>query len=363
MAWTRLARRGAVLLGALVLLSCVGSIGAWVGLRATNAAAFAIRSPRGVEEAGYLRLGGVEQWVTIRGRDRRNPVLLVVHGGPGGATSAFTKDFLAWERDFTVVQWDQQGAGKTFSRSGPPGRLTLDAIASDGTELARTLKARFGRRVIVLGWSWGSLVGLEMVKSEPDLFAAYVGTGLIVDRDAGRRYLYDAVLAMAGQRRDAVTAEALARAGPPPYRDRDAWNTLYGAANRYVPMKGSPIDSYVEVLTHPDWSLRDARAMQQGLAWSTAHFGDENGRWGRFNIAALGGEFQVPIILIMGNADYVTPSDHARAWLEGVRAPYKRWIAIPGADHGALRTDGAAFLSILRREVADLPALRPDGPR
>jgi pimeloyl-ACP methyl ester carboxylesterase len=356
MAWKRLARRGASLLGALVLIGLVVAGSAWLILRARNAESFAIRSPQGIQEARYVRLGGVEQWVTIRGQDRRNPVLLVVHGGPGGATSAFTKEFLAWERDFTVVQWDQQGAGKTYARSGAPAKLTLDAIASDGVELARILNTRFGRKVVVLGWSWGSLVGLKLVKAEPNLFAAYVGAGLIVDRDAARRHLYNSVLTFARQRKDPETAAALANAGPPPYREREAWNTLYGAANKHVPMKGSPLDSYVEVLTHPDWGLRDARAMQQGMAWSTAHFGDENGPWGRFNIASLGTEFHVPIILIMGGSDYVTPADHARTWLEGVRAPHKRWLAIAGADHGALRTDGGAFLSLLKQEVGLLEA-------
>lgn len=356
MAWKTFARRGALLLGALMLLGLVALIGVWVILKARNAEAFAIRSPRGVQEAGYVRLGGVEQWVTVRGQDRRNPVLLVVHGGPGGATSAFTKEFLAWERDFTVVQWDQQGAGKTYAKSGAPAQLTLDAISSDGAELARILNARFGRKVVVVGWSWGSLVGLKMVKETPDIFAAYVGTGLIVDRDAARRHLYSSVLTLARQRQDAKTARALASAGPPPYRDRGTWNALYGAANKHVPMKGSPLDSYVEVLTHPDWGLRDARAMKQGLTWSSAHFGDENGAWGRFNIASLGAKFDVPIILITGGADYVTPAAHARAWLEGVSAPHKRFIAIAGADHGALRTDGDAFLSVLKQEVGLLSA-------
>lgn len=350
------ARQGALLFVALVLLALVGSVAARGILRAQNAEAFAIRSPHGVQKASYVRLGGVEQWVTIRGQDRRNPVLLIVHGGPGAATSPFTREFLAWERDFTVVQWDQQGAGKTYARSGAPARLTLDTIASDGVELARMLNARFGRKVVVLGWSWGSLVSLKMIQAEPDLFAAYVGTGVIIDRDAARQHLYDTVLTLARKRHDTETAGALAQAGPPPYRDRSGWNTLYSAASKHLPVKGSLVDSYVEVLTNPDWGLRDGRALQQGMAWSNAHFGDENGAWGRFNVASLGDHFDVPIILIMGQADYVTPADHARAWLEGVRAPYKRWVGLPAADHGALRTDTGAFLAALKQEVDRSPA-------
>jgi hypothetical protein len=33
----------------------------------------------------FVSLGGLEQWISIRGEDRSNPVLHVVHGGPGEA--------------------------------------------------------------------------------------------------------------------------------------------------------------------------------------------------------------------------------------------------------------------------------------
>src|SRR5689334_5839881 len=95
--------------------------------------------PGGVREEQFVRLGGVEQWVTIRGRDRRNPVLVIVggNGGPTGATlSPFVKTFLPWERDFTLVQWDHRGAGKTFAHNGGQvgPELTFDRLAADGLE-------------------------------------------------------------------------------------------------------------------------------------------------------------------------------------------------------------------------------------
>jgi alpha-beta hydrolase superfamily lysophospholipase len=88
-------------------------------LRARNAEQFAINTAKGIDEESYVSIGGVEQWVSIRGQDRANPVLLFLHGGPGDATSHWTfAVFAPWEAYFTVVQWDQRGAGRTLRKSG-----------------------------------------------------------------------------------------------------------------------------------------------------------------------------------------------------------------------------------------------------
>jgi hypothetical protein len=108
-------------------------------LRERNARQYAIDSVKGVDEATYVRLGGIDQWVTIRGEDRQNPVLLFVHGGPGDVTNPWSFAlFAAWEKRFTVVQWDQRGAGRTLRGTGPSieSAMILDRMAQDGIELS-----------------------------------------------------------------------------------------------------------------------------------------------------------------------------------------------------------------------------------
>src|ERR1039458_169532 len=81
-------------------------------LRTRNARDYAVTSPNGIDEANYVKIGGLEQWITIRGEDRKNPVLLFLHGGPGDATNPWGyAGFRNWLKYFTVVQWDQRGAG------------------------------------------------------------------------------------------------------------------------------------------------------------------------------------------------------------------------------------------------------------
>ena len=162
-------------LAALELSSCLLTACASVHAPATEH-----RGAR-VEDARFVTLGGLDQWITIRGEDASKPILLLVHGGPGDVQSPLVSTYAPYERDFVLVQWDQRGAGRTYGRNGADTPdLTLDRVAKDGVELTEYLRARFrGNDIIVLGHSWGTAIATEMVRRRPELFAAYVGTGQI----------------------------------------------------------------------------------------------------------------------------------------------------------------------------------------
>src|ERR1700743_2850790 len=72
----------------------------------------------GIDESGFVQIGGIDQWIAIQGQNRTNPVILYLHGGPGEAQSPFLDQFMPWQRDFTVVNWDQRGAGNTYEKNG-----------------------------------------------------------------------------------------------------------------------------------------------------------------------------------------------------------------------------------------------------
>jgi proline iminopeptidase len=133
-----------------------------------------------IDEGVFAEINGTEQWLTFRGADRANPALLIV-GGPGFGYAALAPLFSAWERDFTLVQWDQPGAGFTFARSGREAGSIAQLVA-DGLVVAERACARLDvRKLVLLGFSAGTIVGLEMAKRRPELFAAYVGSGQVVD--------------------------------------------------------------------------------------------------------------------------------------------------------------------------------------
>jgi pimeloyl-ACP methyl ester carboxylesterase len=135
-----------------------------------------------ISESTYVLIGGIEQWIQIRGDDLANPVLLWVNGGPGASTMLDAPVFRSWERRFTVVMWDQRGEGKTFEKHGESGAgaMTVKQMSSDGIEVTEFLRKRLHKDwIVLLGHSWGSILDIHMIKSRPDLFAAYVGTARV----------------------------------------------------------------------------------------------------------------------------------------------------------------------------------------
>jgi pimeloyl-ACP methyl ester carboxylesterase len=346
---------GKLLLGLVLLV--VAAAAALGGYRAwrqhEGERALAIPAANGIDEGLFVDVGGVEQWITIRGTDRRNPVLLVVHGGPGTALSPFATSFLPYERDWTVVQWDQPGAGRTFSRAGDtlPPTTTVASIAVDGIGVAELVARRLGKeRVVLVGQSFGSVVGLEMARARPDLFVAYVGTGLFVHRDDGRAIAYQRVLARAREENVSAAVAELEAIGPPPYtRAQDA-----RTSNRWIDALSrsndpDPADRVAEILLAPRQSLSDVASYVGGYVASDEHFD-----LGAMDLRRSAAEFALPIFIVHGAEDYDTPIELARAYLDSITAPSKQLVALPNGGHTALVYDGASFLAALDEHVLPL---------
>src|SRR5919106_1953344 len=139
-------------------------------------------------EQAFVQIGGIEQWISIRGQNRDNPVILVLHGGPGVSNAPFAPAFIPWEKDFTIVQWDQRGAGRTFGRNGAQGTgvLSIDRLTQDGIALTQHLRSRLQKdKIVLFALSFGSVIGLNMVQARPELFAAYVGSGQFINAADG----------------------------------------------------------------------------------------------------------------------------------------------------------------------------------
>jgi pimeloyl-ACP methyl ester carboxylesterase len=196
----------------------------------------------GIDEAGFVQLGRREQFVTIRGDDRSNPVLLHVHGGPGVAFSAFRSEFAPYEADFTVVQWDQRGSGCSFGRHGDATPdVTLERLASDGVELAEHLRSRFGdRKIIALGHSFGSIVAVEMIRRAPEHFALYVGTGQFVS-------FAGAIDAQIARLRESAAGDPDLTVPFVVIQGSDDWNTPVAAARTYLERVEAPWKDFVVV--------------------------------------------------------------------------------------------------------------------
>ncbi len=314
-----------------------------------------IDAASGIDEAMFLPIGGRPQWVTIRGQDRNAPIVLLLHGGPGATARGGALEFLSLEQDFVVVQWDQPGAGRTFgaaSRTIDPN-LSIDAIVRDGNELALSLERHLHQpRIVLLGWSWGSMLGVKMIKAMPELFSAYVGTGQIVSMQDGEALAYRRVLAKARQRQDWDAIEALERIGPPPYDSFSELGVQRTYASRY---EGESILFQVlwGTFLTPRGSLVDVYDSLSGMRQSQDHFfgATMNGPFMRQDLRQLGERFDLPVFVIEGTEDDYTPADLSRDWVAGLSAPAKGFIAIEGAGHLALVTRSDEFAEVMRDRV------------
>jgi pimeloyl-ACP methyl ester carboxylesterase len=342
----------------------VGAGAAWRSSRQRRAAAvMRLGVAPAIDEGRFVKLGGLEQWVELRGEDRTRPVLLVIHGGPGAPCSIFAPALRAWERDFVVVQWDLRGAGKTFGRHGPRGTgpLSYARLVGDAVELVQWLRAYLEQRqLVVLSSSAGSPVGLSLALRGPDLVSALVATDLNVGvaRSAEAQHL--ALLATARTRRDRRLVQLLERSGPDPrrwsYAEYDARQRAQdGAAPRGQGISATFVPA---MLASPRHSLRDVLDLVRGLSFSGRSLWQE---LVRFDARALGLRFEVPLLVFQGAADLFTPAAEAEAWLAEVEAPVKVYRAMPGAGHLAAFTRPAEFLALMREHLLPLLEVKATG--
>lgn len=207
----QLSRVLALLLGALAITAPLRAQDAPQTPSQIFAEAGKIVTADGIEEQMTVEIGGIRQWVHVRGRHRANPVILFVHGGPAFTTSPVAYHFMRdWEEYFTVVQWDQRGAGKTYAANDPAEvRPTMNVarFVSDAAELARYLRERYGKRkVILMSHSFGTVIGVKTAQAHPELFHAYVGSGQFVHfaRSEGQGYKATLAAARADGNKEAV---------------------------------------------------------------------------------------------------------------------------------------------------------------
>ncbi|SFJ12691.1 alpha/beta fold hydrolase [Caulobacter sp. UNC279MFTsu5.1] len=329
----------------------------------------ACRAPgRAVDEAGFVRIGGIQQWVVVEGQDCANPVVLIVHGGPGNPNTPFAHTlFGAWTKDFTVVQWDQRGAGKTYG-ANPPAEgepLSIERLADDGVEVARYLTQRLGKRkVILMGGSWGSALAVHIAQAQPDLFHAYVGTAQLVSYADDVKASYERTLSLARGAGDAETIGKLEALGPPPWTNPRGFGVLRRATRKYEALKTDPPPAdWFKFAAGYDTPAYEA-AYEAGEDYSFLQFvgmaGDGMGP--RLDLRKLGTRFEMPVFLLQGDEDLVTPPEISRAYFDTLTAPAKLFVRLPRTGHDPNRTMIDGQLEVLESRVRSA-AMKTDKSR
>jgi len=315
------------------------------------------RTSTPIQEARFVTLGGIEQWISIRSENRANPVLLVVHGGPGEAQWPQAEIFKPWEKAFTVVQWDQRGTGHTFGRYGTnTPDVSLDRISRDGAELAQYLCRELGKKkIIVLGHSWGSIVAIHMVQMRPELFAAYVGTGQASSWSAVVNTQFNLLLAKARREHDEVTVKKLEGIGRPDSLTPSQFFSLNGRS-----IWASEDQAWIQHL-RSEWPKieardpKDAKDLDDGM-----NFSGEKVQPDQFatDLPKTACNIDTAFFVIQGQDDVIAPTQGAVDYFKCVKAPKKQLILIPHAGHFAWMTASDRFLRALISKVRPIAVAR-----
>jgi pimeloyl-ACP methyl ester carboxylesterase len=313
-----------------------------------------------ISEEGFVPIGGIEQWVAIHGANCANPVVLIVHGGPGDPSTPYAKNLYGpWEKDFTLVQWDQRGSGKTYAQNPATANqpLTMALMATDGVEVAAYATGRLGKRqVILFGGSWGSALSVNMLKLKPALFSAYLGTSQLVEYRANQSATYQRALALtlaAGDKQAVASLEAL---GAPPWQSPRAFGIVRRITRRYEAKNTQPApDAWWKFPPPYDTAAYNA-AYTAGEDYSYIRFvgmkGD--GMLSHIDLPALGTTFSVPIFIIQGKEDLLTMPSVTQAYFDRIKAPTKQYILLDrvGHDPNPLMVD--AQFHVLKTQIVPL---------
>jgi len=331
----------------------------------------AIRSLNGIDSLERVRIGGIDPWIEVRGQDVNNPILLFLHGGPGLAFIPVAGSFQgAWEKYFTVVEWDQRGAGKTYgSNDKELQRKTMNVpqMEKDTIDVVNYLRNRFHRKkIFVLGHSWGSVLGLWLTHEHPETIYAYVGVGQLVDAEQNEEVAYRDALQEARSRNNEQAVKELESIAPYPPPSADLGKGQI-ARNWQVELLGPPANGgafldgkrlLTTLLSAPEYSLADDFGFVRGQLFSLEILTPEIMR---IDLNKLGSDFQVPIFFFEGRNDPYCRSSLIHEYSRRIKAPQKEFVWFDNSGHFPFFEEKQKFADELFQRVLPLAADRQDG--
>jgi pimeloyl-ACP methyl ester carboxylesterase len=309
----------------------------------------------GIDEMRTVELGGLKQWIHVRGRNRANPIILFLHGGPGSPMMPESWTWQQpWEDFFTMVQWDQRGAGKTFASAGskPDPNMTIAQMQGDTEQLIAWLCHNYGqKKIFLIGHSWGSILGLRVAQSRPDLLYAYIGVGQVVNGRDNEAVGYRETLARAKATGNQEAIKSLQALAPYPGPNGQLsmekvvverkWDVALGGM-----LYGKSTDAASEIWRlSPDYSDADYAAAQAGELSSVQILLPQLAQVNFDSVT----RFKCPVFIFAGADDRTTPETLAEQYFQHIDAPEKKFFKIDRAAHYVMtEAQGVMLLDMVK---------------
>jgi pimeloyl-ACP methyl ester carboxylesterase len=310
----------------------------------------------GISVIEKIRIGGIDQYLIIRGNDINNPVLLFLHGGPGSPEIAFMNHHnRALEEDFTMVYWEQRGSGKSFSSRIAIESMTTEQFIADAREVSQYLSQRFSQpKIYLMGHSWGSMLGIQVAWQHPELYHAYLGVGQVADQYRGEQISFEWVKQQARERNDHKAIKTLGNmVFPDTLATVDDWLSFVMVERNYVNKYGGAMRDYTSMwplikmaLLTPEYTFTDKINYMRGSLFSLRHLWMEvvaNNLFTRID------SVQVPVYIFQGINDYQTPYVVAKEFFDHVKAPRKAFYPFENSAHSPLMEEPEKFNALLKQ--------------
>lgn len=337
------------------------------------------RLPGSVSEIIKIKLGGVDQWILLRGQDTAKPVVLYLHGGPGGALMPLVRHYTGeLERHAIMAVWDQRGAGKSYSKRIPPESMKIEQYLSDADELVCYLKKRFKKEKIhLIGHSWGSILGMKLIARHPGDFYSYVGIGQVVNNQyANERISWEYAYSQAKKYNNAQAIQELEEIGPPfegfyktdfeggKFTARGLWRQRKWLGNfggilhfdsddyetNIKKLKKTMRKSMRTTLCSGEWTLADVMRARRGKNFSIEHVWPEVLK---VDLIRDVPRVEVPVYFFTGRSDYNTPFELVERYHKTLQAPHQEIVWFEKSGHMLIIEEPEKFTAEMMRVISE----------
>jgi pimeloyl-ACP methyl ester carboxylesterase len=304
-----------------------------------------------VNEMQYLDLGGEKQYVEITGESDTKPVLLFLHGGPGWPQTPFLRYFNKdLTKDFILVSWDQRGSGLSYVSNPNPANMSLQQIVSDAHDLTAYLKSKFKqRKIYIAGYSWGTIVGMQLAMQYPEDYEGYIAISQIINMKKGMDITQQWLKDEATKINDTATLNTLLKLKDTAFckTDLDCFMQQYQLLNKY---KGAVYNDSIAAIEqkvmgmYKDYKNYD---WNKAFEFSAAHLAKDMFAADFTKVERL----NVPVYFLAGKHDWNVPSVITGIFEENLIAPEKKMFWFKASAHALLIEEAAEFNETMRFKI------------
>ncbi|MGL5380242.1 alpha/beta fold hydrolase [Clostridium sp.] len=324
-----------------------------------------INTVNGIDKGEYVNLGGIEQYVQIRGEDSSNPFVIFLHGGPGNTMTPTAFDYQRYlQSEYTFVNWDQRGCGRTYYNNEDldvKTELSMDILLNDLDNLVDYIRNKFNKdKVIIMGHSWGALLGSKYILDHPEKVSNYIGVGQVVSLKDGYIYSADQAIIKANENGDKEIANKLQNVknifentSKVEEFDFNNFVQMQQYTMKYNRYKGelSTFKMISTILTSPYLSIKDLQWFFKSNNPDTLLKLQEpllQKCFFELGINDFGNKYEVPVNYITGEYDVSTPVGILEPYYNAVEAPEKSLTIIPNAGHLVFMENPEEFHIVFR---------------